>query len=411
VKHIIAAALLLLLPGCPCPDDCPCRDDGGTDGSPADGDADADADAEGPTAVAVADVSSGMAPLTVVFSGSESVPGDAPIASYSWDLGDGSAPRTGIETTAVYLSAGEVTAVLTVTDENGLSDTDSVVVTVAPEVCPTFLPDGVTTGIVASAEIVEASGLAVSRRHDGVLWLHNDGGQPRFFALTPEGTHLGIFNLVGASGRDWEDMAIGPGPEPGVDYLYFGDVGDNNANREGISIFRVQEPDIEAAGGDVGSVDLTDYVRLDLVYPDRAHNCETVLLDPVTTDLYLVTKENDGLTHVFRYPFPQDPGVVTTLVEVATLQFGSGDLPGATVTSAGDISPLGNQVAIRAYGQAYIWIRNGGASIAEALAGTPCPVPIEPEPIGEAIAFSADGLSYYTVSEGINQPIWHYVRQ
>ena len=399
-------AAFLLSPGCTtCPDDdCPCREDG----SPADG----DLDLVGPTAVAVSDVSSGTAPLTVVFSGSGSSPGDAPIVEHSWSFGDGSEPATEVEVNKVYLVDGEVTATLTVTDDNGLTDADSVVITIAPEVCPAYAANGVRTGHVVSAEITEASGLVVSRRNDGVLWVHNDSGdRPRIFALTPEGTHLGVFNLQDASARDWEDMAIGPGPESDVDYLYLGDVGDNNANRENISVYRVPEPEVDAAGGDMGTVDLTEVVRLDMVYPDRAHNCETILLDPVTADIYIVTKESEGPTHFFRNPFPQDADSVVTLEEVATLQFGSGDLPGGGATSAGDISPLGNQVAVRAYGRAYIWIRAGGATIAEALTGTPCPVPIEREPIGETIAFAADGLSYFTISEGVSQPIWHYLQE
>ena len=33
-------------------------------------------------------------------------------------------------------------------------------------------------------------------------------------------------DLQGADLRDWEDMALGPGPKQGQDYLYVGDIGD-----------------------------------------------------------------------------------------------------------------------------------------------------------------------------------------
>ena len=81
----------------------------------------------------------------------------------------------------------------------------------------------VPMGVVQYDPLREASGLVASRSHPGVLWAHNDSGDdPRLYALTTSGRHLGVFTLDGAEARDWEDLAIGPGPEPGVDYLYAG---------------------------------------------------------------------------------------------------------------------------------------------------------------------------------------------
>ena len=72
--------------------------------------------------------------------------------------------------------------------------------------CPTFA-GGVVSGTVASAEIREASGLVASRRHPGVLWVHNDSGDTaRIFATRPDGTHLGIYSIMGAGSADWEDI-------------------------------------------------------------------------------------------------------------------------------------------------------------------------------------------------------------
>ena len=44
--------------------------------------------------------------------------------------------------------------------------------------------------------------------------------------------------------------------------------------------------------------------------------------------------------------------------------------------------------------------------MAEALAGEPCEVELPAERQGETIAFSADGASFFTISEGTNQPIY-----
>ena len=111
--------------------------------------------------------------------------------------------------------------------------------------CPKFLA-GHKVGTVQSALIGEASGLAASRKNPGVLWVHNDDGPACVYAMTAEGKHLGVYNLEGAKMRDWEDIAIGPGPEPNVDYIYVGAIGDNNSKHKSIKIYRVPEPNVDA---------------------------------------------------------------------------------------------------------------------------------------------------------------------
>jgi len=71
----------------------------------------------------------GEAPLTVQFTATaEDL--DGVIASYSWDFGDG---QTSIEQNPLYIydSADTYTATLTVTDDGGATDSDSITITVA----------------------------------------------------------------------------------------------------------------------------------------------------------------------------------------------------------------------------------------------------------------------------------------
>jgi PKD repeat protein len=83
---------------------------------------------QAPVAVAIADVMTGEAPLIVNFTGSGSTD-DAGIETYLWDFG-------GLGTSALadpsfeFLAAGEYTVTLTVTDEEGLTGTDTVTITV-----------------------------------------------------------------------------------------------------------------------------------------------------------------------------------------------------------------------------------------------------------------------------------------
>ena len=86
-------------------------------------------------------------------------------------------------------------------------------------------------------------------------------------------------------------------------------------------------------------------------------------------------------------------------------------MSGGTLTTASDISPSGDLIAIRTYSSAFVWRRGAGMTVGVALAGQPCTIPQKSEPQGEAIAFLADGSGYVTVSEGVNQPVWLFTKQ
>jgi len=83
-----------------------------------------------PTAVALADIVEGDAPVEVAFTGSTSTDDLGVIDSYSWDFGDGVGTSTEADPSYNYSTAGIYTAVLTVTDIEGLTDTAEVVITV-----------------------------------------------------------------------------------------------------------------------------------------------------------------------------------------------------------------------------------------------------------------------------------------
>jgi hypothetical protein len=261
---------------------------------------------------------------------------------------------------------------------------------------------------VTNPDIVEASGLAASRRNANVLWVHNDRGDTsRVFAISTTGASLATFVLAGAEASDWEDIAVGPGPIAGVSYLYVGDIGDNSANSDTIEVYRVAEPAVTASSAEVT---LSGVDRLEFRYPGgQGDNAETLLVDPTNGDLYVVTKSDTGEARVYRASPPFVPLRRTTMTLVTTLQFGSAPLLGDASATGGDISPNGELIAIRSYDTAYAWRRPAGTTVEEALATPPCSLPVRAEAQGEAFGFFSDGTGYFTVSEGTNEQLSRYV--
>ena len=105
-----------------------------------------------------------------------------------------------------------------------------------------------TIANLQDSSIKESSGLAASRSTPGLYWTHNDSGDgPFIYAFDERGRRRGVWKLRGATARDWEDMATGPGPERNRSYLYIGDIGDNSGSRSEIVVYRVPEPKITRA--------------------------------------------------------------------------------------------------------------------------------------------------------------------
>ena len=105
-----------------------------------------------------------------------------------------------------------------------------------------------TTGQVANAAVDEASGIAASHLVDDVYWVHNDSGNTaEVYAIGGDGRDLGVYAVSGATNVDWEDIAVGPGPNAGLSYLYLADIGDNTSARADVVVYRVPEPTVNPA--------------------------------------------------------------------------------------------------------------------------------------------------------------------
>lgn len=264
--------------------------------------------------------------------------------------------------------------------------------------CPS---EGQVVGTLGSSEINEASGVVASRQNPGVLWVHNDSGDSaRLFAVNTQGTLLGIYSIIGATAIDWEDIAIGPGPNSGVDYLYIGDIGDNAASRSSVSLYRVPEPEVSAFQSPQ-TFSLSGTESIVLHYPDGARDAETLMVDPLNGDTYVISKR-EARSRIYRLPYQPWTAQAQTLEYLGELSWG-----GAV---AGEISPNGNEVIVKSYWLVFLYDRPAGTNLWDSLSGEGGILPYAPEPQGEAVAFCSLGSGYFTVSEGLNPPIYYYER-
>ncbi len=252
------------------------------------------------------------------------------------------------------------------------------------------------SGDIEGTEIQEASGLAASPIFDQSFWTHNDsGGPPIVYLISATGQLKGKVLLSGANNRDWEDIAIGPGPEANVNYIYVGEIGDNNARYNEKRIYRFPEPDRVSGLDATDTVHNADIIRY--VYPDGPRDAETLFVDPFTKNIYILSKRETSV-NIYIAAYPQDTENVITLEKSGTLPLVAENIGDQIV--AGDIAQDGLEILLKSYNKVYYWQRNDvSTSITDLLQSEPTELPYTPEPQGESITFATDNSGYYTLSE------------
>ena len=255
--------------------------------------------------------------------------------------------------------------------------------------------DGSDVGELRGANMREASGIAASRSYPGQYWLHNDSGNdPELFLIDSTGAAQLRIRVEGVVNRDWEDISRSG------DTLFVAETGDNGAKWDTVFVHALLEPKSRADSS--ARVLATFPFR----YPDGPRDAETLLVDPLTGDWFIVSKREER-SRLYRYPAPQRPGTLVTLERVPV------EFP-FRLAVGGDVSTDGREVLIKTYDAVYYWERRDGEPLSQTLARAPLPQPYTPERQGEAIAFSLDGSAYYTTSEvelDVPQLLLRYLRR
>ncbi len=236
----------------------------------------------------------------------------------------------------------------------------------------------------------EASGLANSIVNSGYIWTHEDSGADAEVILLSKNNAQVVarYKIMGAQNIDWEDMAISPGPQSGIGFLYLADIGDNDAIRTNVKIYRIPEPVYNSADSGT-TVEVNTFDVLSVFYPQGARDAEALMVDPFTKDLYIVSKREDSV-QLFEAPYPQNWGATDTAILRGTFPF--------TGITAADISADGRCVLLKAYTAIFYWKKEKEESISHLLSRQPMRAPYDPvEFQGEAICWDED--SYFTLSE------------
>jgi hypothetical protein len=253
----------------------------------------------------------------------------------------------------------------------------------------------------------ESSGLAASRINPGIYWTHNDSGDaPLVYAFDATGESRGVFRVAGAQARDWEDMAVGPGPERATSYLYLGDIGDNDKARTEIVVYRVAEPKLTPADktstkAKPKTTAAADAIRLR--YPDGKFDAETLLVHPTTGNLYIITKVMLANAVVYEATAPFVTGQVTTLKRIGEIKVPS--LLGGALTG-GSISPDGHRVALCDYLQGYeLLLPRSSKNFNDIWKQKITGFNLGQREQGESITYRADGKALLATSEGKRPPL------
>ena len=246
-------------------------------------------------------------------------------------------------------------------------------------------------GVIEDPALAELSGIAASRKNPGLLWVHNDGRRSEMYLVSTNGQLYGTV-IFGQSAEDFEDIAIGPRLAD-KDYIYGGDIGDNAVARTEVQVFRFAEPSVTQPANDLIAANET---VITMRYPDGAHDAEALLVDPISGDLFIVTKEASAFRAYKATQAQMNSGEVVQLTLAVSGSFGP--------VSGGDISPDGTQIILRHEDEARLWQRKAGEPVEAALARASEKIPVIATPVelnGEGITFAPDSRGYYTISEGI----------
>ncbi len=253
-------------------------------------------------------------------------------------------------------------------------------------------------GTIKSPDITESSGLVNSRCNANVFWTHNDSGGSEFiYAINEKGERLGTWKVTGAKNNDWEDLATVK-DKSGKCFLYIGDIGNNSGSKSQFTVYKVAEPkvteaDKKSSKKKPSKTETAEAIKFN--YPETAPDAETLLVHPVTGEIYVLSKPMLGASQVFKIG-----AKVENVGSVSVPAIPNGFLTG------GEISPDGKRIVICDYYAGYeILLPKNSKTFDDIWQQNVTKINLGEREQGEAICYSADGKKIYATSEKKNSPM------
>jgi hypothetical protein len=249
--------------------------------------------------------------------------------------------------------------------------------------------EGKALAVATDKKLEEASGLAASLNNPGLLWAHNDSGNGAAVFLIDQKLEVKLTcKLNGVKNRDWEDIAVGPGPEPGKTYVYVAEIGDNLARYQYKMIYRFEEPVLDAAEKELT---ITQFDTITFQLEGEVKDTEALMINPLNKNMYIVSKRERPV-YLYELKYPHSTKDTLTASKITALPY--------TQIVAADFSANGKEIIMKNYLNVYYW-KVDGRPIADVLKERPYVLTYKEEPQGEAITFAHDGSGYFTLSEKV----------
>ncbi|XP_069134452.1 uncharacterized protein [Argopecten irradians] len=261
--------------------------------------------------------------------------------------------------------------------------------------------NGTLIGNVEDSRVMKISGCAASRKHPGILYIHNDHHHagPTIFAIDSTTAQvIGSFTLTNAVNADWEDIAVGPCPfRSGSSCIFIGDIGTDKGHPAADNIYLIEEPDSVK-----GSKNIT-YEKM-LQYSCDELGSDSLMVDP-SGELYMIAIQrggDGGYYHIPKSAWNANSRVHITAIGQMNLNTDDEKNP-----VAGDISPDGTAVLVKTKHEMLLW-RFDANNLRDLFQRPPMPVPYIYVWQDEAVCWNHDGTGYYTIPEGTKPPLHFY---
>ncbi|HXH32704.1 MAG TPA: hypothetical protein VNJ01_18035 [Bacteriovoracaceae bacterium] len=259
---------------------------------------------------------------------------------------------------------------------------------------------------ISNPALTENSGIDFSKIHPKTFWTLNDkNNSAEVFAVSTDGENLGSFEITGAKNSDWEDISVAACfDDRAKSCIYIADTGNNKGKREDFTIYVVEEPQRLTSGALALKMKINFTSREGL-------NFESVSVNERDNSFILVSKsgqmdDKSSPSQQVSKVFLLGPGS-ERLREIASIdfkKFSSRLKKEDTMVTSGDFHSGSQTLLLGTYGKAFE-IPLGQLAAFATMAKL---IDVPAMDKAESIAYheSTQGLSIFTSSEGMDQPLF-----